>query len=205
MKFLIESKEDELSNEFDSEKLLIEDKYINLNATYQEIDSFIHANYNLTKKPIEGWSPAGLITKDGYYVNIPKGQLHIDILHDLLDNKLITQDDGNMEINRYNLHNTDLFTNMGYIRLNNDLWNYRYIQLPKNRPTNAQYETLIIWLDTLTQNESARRAGLDVSVVNGPGKWYSYIEDTDDVIKNIKRYYITGRLNESVEFNFDYD
>ena len=179
-------------------KFLLEDKYIDLNTTHNEIDSWIKTNYSLTKKPIEGLSPAGLITKDGYYVNIPKGQLHIDILHLLMKDGLISQEDeGPMEINRYNLHNTDLFTNMGYIRVNNDLWNYRYIQLPKNRPTDTQYETLALWLDLLIQNESARKAGLDVSVDGGPAKWYSYIEDTDDVIKHIKRYYTTGKLVEN--------
>jgi len=84
----------------------------------------------------------------------------------------------------------------------------RYIGLPKNRLSSAQYETLTKLLDYFfidKPNVGIRSTAIEINYdMNDKGdfKWKRFspkTHTTDDIIKLIKRYYTTGRLNESSE------
>lgn len=92
---------------------------------------------------------------------------------------------------------------------NNVKYNFgyeRYIGLPENRLSFAQYETLTKLLDYFFINKpnvGIRSTDIEIDYdMNDKGdfKWKLFspkTHTTDDIIKLIKRYYTTGRLNES--------
>ena len=89
--------------------------------------------------------------------------------------------------------------NENCIRINDDF--EQYIVLPETRPTQAQYDSLLRWLDHYyfeTKNDI-------LTIFGSPTKWrdqqtYSISEYVpEDFIKIIKQYFSTGRLREDYE------
>ena len=180
-------------------KELNETKYIDLNVPLEEIDKYINNNYRKTKDINSLKSTSQLINKEGYFIDLGDNT-HIQILKDLVDNNVISQKDSDLD--KINLINTDLFTELGYIRCNSDIHEYTYVQLPKTNITSAQYKTLRDWLDDIASKsdlvEGEIHIGLDVDIIDGPGKYYSYVPDVDYIINRIKRYYASGNLYEKL-------
>lgn len=179
-------------------KILNETKYIELNYSIDDINDYINTHYRKTKDINSLKSTSHLINKEGYFIDLGDNT-HIQILKDLVDNNIIRHKDSDLD--KINLINTDLFTELGYIRCNSDIHEYTYIQLPKTQITSAQYETLRDWLDDIANKsdlvEGEIHIGLDVNIIDGPSKYYSYVPDVDYIINRIKRYYTSGNLYES--------
>ena len=194
MRFLLE----EFDKLEESNKKLNETKYVDLNLPLEEIDEYINNNYRKTKDINSLKSTSHLINKEGYFIDLGDNT-HIQILKDLVDNNIISQKDSDLD--KINLINTDLFTELSYIRCNSDIHEYTYVQLPKTNITSAQYKTLRDWLDNLASKseivEDEIHISTEVYVVNGPGKYYSYVPDVDYIINRIKRYYSSGNLYEN--------
>ena len=179
-------------------RILNETKYIELNYSIDDINDYINTHYRKTKDIDSLKSTSHLINRDGYFIDLGNNT-HIQILKDLVNNNIIKSKDSDLD--KINLINTDLFTELGYIRCNSDIHEYTYIQLPKTNITSAQYETLRDWLDDVASKsdlvDGEIHIGLDVSIIGGPSKYYSYVPDVDYIINRIKRYYVSGNLYES--------
>ena len=75
-----------------------------------------------------------------------------------------------------------------------------YIEIPKKKITDSQYETILRWLDY------AQTIGVESIEVNTQGmnryKSYSFKDYTsDEIVDKIKKYYGTGRLEETLKDN----
>jgi hypothetical protein len=92
-------------------------------------------------------------------------------------------------------------SDINYIRCNDGAFDSDccYINLPENRPTNAQFRSLEQWLnERVFTDPDIKQIELD-SQFTGVLKWYQLIDYTaNDLIKLIKRYYLSGRLYEKI-------
>lgn len=148
-----------------------------------EIMKLIKNNFQVTKDPAIG----------GYYI-LPSGEaIKVNRDHADIDKFLIKQN----IIPKYEVSFSDgskYMDNLNCIRIRarggKDSWINPYVTLPKNRPTEEQFETLVNWLDKVIDRV--------VFVHTSPGSdFVMYRENPDEVIKKIKRYYSSGKLYES--------
>lgn len=85
--------------------------------------------------------------------------------------------------------------NLGAVRLN-DLEDNNYIELPENKLTSVQYDSLENWLN---KNSRIRRAVVVSDLGFNNYVEYNYSDYLpEDIIKRIKRYYSSGHLYESI-------
>lgn len=136
-----------------------------------------------------------LFDTEGEYLNIPYHSVVDEIL---VDEGLLTEDSGAHEYGSYVMYF------MGAIRINDSSdWDEVYIQIDaENRPTNAQYDALLKFIDLCFNYKE----GVEVMVGfdDDYDCFYSPTDyASDDVIKKIKRYYTTGKLNEDINSNQD--
>ena len=72
-----------------------------------------------------------------------------------------------------------------------------YIDLPDIQLTREQYNTLLVWLDYLSKECRLVTVCADSGRINTTYKFNETI--SDDIISRIRRYYISGRLYETME------
>ena len=147
------------------------------------------------------------IMPDGCFLNMP--DTHGDVLPVLIENGIIDLPaDADLENYSYYDYAVDMLgkdlpkffasTNLNYIRCNNDP-DLCYIEVPENRPTNAQLRSLEQWLieRVYTLNDKDQCVELS-SQFTKDYKQYLLSEYTaEDLIKLIKRFYASGKLYEA--------
>lgn len=72
-----------------------------------------------------------------------------------------------------------------------------YIDLPDTQLTREQYNTLLVWLDYLSKECRLVTVCADSGRINTTYKFNETI--SDDIVSRIRRYYISGRLYETME------
>lgn len=167
-------------------------KYIN--------DRFSNNLYNF---PVDGPS---YITPDGQFIDI------IGISEDMGDDfpedfpchgaiQTIMNLEGKADKGGYYDDGSPLLRKNGYIRVNDVEQENNYIELSNIKPTYDQYIALEKWLD----HNSHKYNYITICTEQFKDhQKYSYSEYiTDDIVKNIKRYYTTGRLVEDMEDKLD--
>ena len=141
------------------------------------------------------------------YLIFPDGTLvgsyaHRDCLDYLVDKGVLSEE----EISQWD---TDIFNEVfNCVRATDIDADENYIGLPENALTDAQYEALEKWIDN---NFSLGRPTLQVTAKfntdNQTTAFYNYDEIIDDewptdyIIKKIRKYYNTGKLEEDLDMN----
>lgn len=72
-----------------------------------------------------------------------------------------------------------------------------YVDLPDIQLTREQYNTLLVWLDHLSKECRLVTVCADSGRINTTYKFNETI--SDDIVSRIRRYYISGRLYETME------
>ena len=95
--------------------------------------------------------------------------------------------DYNFEVNYQSGKASPLLKSLGWIRLNTKV---KFVDLPKIKPTDIQYEKLLLALDYMKSDYQ----------ITCPDNQFKIYKDrvSDDVIKLIKRYYSSGILYEKL-------
>lgn len=149
----------------------------------------IKNNFEIVDKPTYG----------GFYI-LPTGESikvkrdHADIDKYLIKNKQIEP----YEVNYHDASKSMDDLNCIRIRARGgrDSWISPYIILPKDRLTEAQYNTLMDWLDFVLNKYNHI-----LIHTNSNSDFIKYTSDKlpEDIIRNIKRYYNSGNLYENIK------
>ena len=150
---------------------------------------YIKSNFNLSDYYSEGQS---YILPDGEFLNLWDGA-HIGIDDTLYERGLIKEDP-------YFSGKLVLMDDYNSIRMSDGKYIQTdpYIELPKKLPSNAQLNSLLDFLDSLTD----KSVWVGVRGNKNAGASYN-LENVlpEQVIKNIKRFYSSGVLYEAIESN----
>ena len=155
--------------------------------TADDLLDYIKSNFNISDYYSEGQS---YILPDGEFLNLQDG-VHIGIDDTLYNEGLIKGDP-------YFSGKLVLIDNYNSIRISDGKYvsSDPYVELPKKLPTNAQLKSLLDFLDSLNDKS------IWIGVRDNKSVGVSYNLETtlpEQVIKNIKRFYSSGILYESVE------
>jgi hypothetical protein len=172
-----------------------------LNESKTDIINGLASSFEMSTTPVMGPS---YIFPDGRFILIPEPEqmgasifvryrchslLHLWLVSQKLVNKTLWDINGMTDV----LDAGAIKVNLGSIPDADALLNY--IELPKKRPTTAQFSAIIGWLDLAQSNGIYE---IEVNTYNqGRYKKYSLKENTsDEVVAKIKRYYSSGTLYE---------
>ena len=148
---------------------------------------YIMGNYEITNFPQYG---SCFLAQDGYFV-FPdkKGEkssltFHDDLLDDLYEN-FSSQEVNSFIDSWFILNSRSMECKIGF---------------PKNSPTKEQYELLLEWLDYIVDN-----GVVDVQLISQSSNNYLQVNlkktTSDEIIKAIKRFYVSGILFEDMSDN----
>ena len=176
---------DETSKELSLESL----NESNNNNNVENIKRYIKNNFNISTHTIGG---PFYILSNGSYLNLGRNGSHLGLDDELYQNGIIEQDPFDYSYLYPNTIMVDLFNAIRCSdgeNLGDDEYNNPYIQLPKNLPTNAQFESLDDWIYSLGYNNKLFVDGVEYNLSEVSSEY---------IIKRIKRYYSSGQLYESL-------
>ena len=175
----------------------------NINEAYEndlDISNALEHKDEVLKQIVDRFGISGKPGTGGYYI-LPDGSCvqakdHLDIDKFLISNGYIKKNSKYLDY-----HDGSQFLNaIGSIRIRrrggSDSWLLPYLVLPKTRPTEAQYQTLLEWLDFVLAKSGIIMVELDDMTFNNSQRYTNIT--ADEVIKKIKRYYTTGVLVEDL-------
>ena len=177
-----------------NEDLIFEDKYVDVIANYDEINKYLHYNYEWADTPDEE-NYSQLIDKEGRFIHCPPSKssfTHKLLLDDLIESGLVSMGDA------YNYLNTSLFGNLGYVRCND----YdAYVQLPQNI-TYDQIDAISNWIDEYFLGRGYTVIDTSCEENKTYSRYMFEYDDrhqADDYIKMLKRFKNSGKLIESLK------
>lgn len=155
----------------------------------ENIKKYIKNNFNISTYTIGG---PFYILSNGSYLNLGKSGSHLGLDDELYQNGIIEQDPFDYSYLYPNTIMVDLFNAIRCSdgeNLGDGEYGNPYIQLPKNLPTNAQFESLDDWIYSLGYNNKLFVDGVKYNLSEVSSEY---------IIKKIKRYYASGYLYESL-------
>ena len=153
----------------------------------ENIKRYIKNNFNISTYTTGG---PFYILSNGSYLNLGKAGSHLGLDDELYQNGIIEQDPFDYSYLYPNTIMVDLFNAIRCSdgeNLGDGEYGNPYIQLPKNLPTNAQFESLDDWIYSLGYNNKLFVDGVKYNLSEVSSEY---------IIKKIKRYYASGYLYE---------
>lgn len=163
-----------------------------------EIENRVANELGTSKEPIEGPS---YILRDGSFLKIWNSNKDIK---GMSGSKSVSGKTMHLDVDGFIEKEIDsdsysyYYLNVDCIRVNTGF--EEYIVLPKERPNNAQFDSLLKWLNFYFFDKGHEK----LKVMDWYGSWLNtkeyYLDTTmpEEIIKKIKSYYVTGELQEKI-------
>lgn len=168
-----------------------------------EIENRVANELGTSKEPIEGPS---YILRDGSFLKIWNSNKDIK---GMSGSKSVSGKAMHLDVDGYINKEVDsdaysyYYLNVDCIRVNTGF--EEYIVLSKERPNNAQFDSLLKWLNFYFFDKEHNK----LKVMDWYGSYLNtkeyYLDETmpEEIIKKIKSYYVTGELRESINNNLE--